>query len=159
MAGPLLGYLRGMGAAEPEDVLGDTFVQVARDLPRFTGSGAELRPWVYTIARHRMIDATRARQRRPVTPSDLTDFEPADTGVALGLLSATDFDQVLNRALIEQVLNELTEDQREVIWLRYFMDLDTAEVGAITGRSANAVAALTTRALTRLHQRVQDSLA
>lgn len=171
LAGPLLGYLRGMGAPEPEDVLGETFVQVARDLPRFTGAAHELRPWVYTIARHRMIDATRARQRRPVTPADLTDLESAATNDTRGLVAPTgspvdlrpstpsDYDRVLDRALIEHALRELTTDQREVIWMRFFMDLDTAEVGAITGRSANAVAALTTRALSRLHQQLQGFLA
>lgn len=37
LSGQLLGYLRGRGAPEPEDQLGETFLQVARDLPRFTG--------------------------------------------------------------------------------------------------------------------------
>lgn len=38
LAPQLLGYLRGRGAPEPEDQLGETFLQIARDLPSFTGS-------------------------------------------------------------------------------------------------------------------------
>lgn len=48
LSGPLLGYLRGRGAPEPEDQLGETFLQVARDLPRFDGDETGFRSWVFT---------------------------------------------------------------------------------------------------------------
>lgn len=154
LAGPLLGYLRGRGAPEPEDQLGETFLQIARDLPRFDGDEAGFRSWVFTIAHRRLLDAARTRRRRPATPLEpdrlvpVADAlrAPADEqdGTASAILSFED------RELLSGLLAHLTEDQREVLLLRFVADLDTATTGEVTGRSPNAVAALTTRALATL---------
>ena len=148
LSGPLLGYLRGRGAPEPEDQLGETLLQVARDLGAFSGDESGFRSWVFTIAHRRLLDASRARRRRPAVPLAPEQLAPVaealrgpggDTDAAL--------DSVADREILVSLLSRLTEDQREVLLLRFVSDLDTATVGAITGRSANAVAALTTRAL------------
>ena len=61
----VLGYLRGQRVPEPDDLLGEVFLQVARSLPRFRGDeGEDLRRWVFTIARNRVIDDARRRSRR-----------------------------------------------------------------------------------------------
>jgi len=65
LAPAVLGYVRSQGAAEPEDLLGEIFLQVVRDIGRFRGDEAALRRWVFTIAHHRLIDARRRSQRRP----------------------------------------------------------------------------------------------
>jgi RNA polymerase sigma-70 factor, ECF subfamily len=150
LAGPLLGYLRGRGAPEPEDQLGETFLQVARDLDRFSGDEAGFRSWVFTIAHRRLLDASRSRRRRAVMPLANEDLAAlADTlgGMARGADPAV---RVVDRDLLAGLLAHLTEDQRDVLLLRYVADLDTATVGELTGRSANAVAALTVRALAAL---------
>ena len=65
----MLGYLRANGAPDPEDVLSEAFLQVARDIGGFEGDQESFRAWVFTIAHHRLIDARRRSARRPV---DLT---------------------------------------------------------------------------------------
>ncbi|MER3453471.1 MAG: hypothetical protein C4344_07565, partial [Acidimicrobiia bacterium] len=60
----MLGYLRAQGAREPEDLLGEVFLQVTRYLPRFRGDATDLRRWVFTIARHRLVDDQRRRARQ-----------------------------------------------------------------------------------------------
>ena len=59
LAPAVLGYLRGSNAPDPEDVLGETFLQVARDVNRFEGDWVAFRSWVFTVAHHRLIDARR----------------------------------------------------------------------------------------------------
>jgi RNA polymerase sigma factor (sigma-70 family) len=151
LAPQLLGYLRGRGAPDPEDQLGETFLQVARDLHSFAGDEAGFRSWVFTIAHRRLLDAARSRRRRPSVPvaperlAPVADALRSPAGAADALLDA-----VADRELLVGLLAHLTEDQREVILLRYVADLDTATVGEVTGRSANAVAAVTTRALATL---------
>src|SRR5438445_952311 len=44
------GYLRSRGAREPEDVTGEVFLQVARDLRGFSGDEASFRSWVLAVA-------------------------------------------------------------------------------------------------------------
>ena len=67
----LLRYLRVI-AAEGEDVAGETWVQVVPGLAGFRGDEQAFRAWVFTIARHRAIDAGRSRTRRPTVPLDLS---------------------------------------------------------------------------------------
>ena len=69
----VLGYLRARGVRDPEDVAGEVFLQVARDLRRFRDAEDEVavRRWVFTIARNRATDAARRARRRP----DVTDAE------------------------------------------------------------------------------------
>ena len=64
----VLGYLRARGASEPEDVLGEVFVQAVRDLGSFSGNERDFRAWVFSIAHHRLIDEARRTARRPVDP-------------------------------------------------------------------------------------------
>lgn len=158
LAGPLLGYLRARGAPEPEDQLGETFLQIARDLPSFSGDESGFRSWVFTIAHRRLLDASRRRRRRPAVPLEDVRLVPlaeaADAGeddVARAIAALGD------RELIARLLAPLTEEQREVLLLRFAADLDTATVGAITGRSANAVAAMTRRAIADLRRLLDDA--
>src|SRR5512132_2244997 len=64
-APPLLPYLKARGAIDPDDTLGEVFVRVVRKLPEFRGGESDFRAWLFTIARHRLIDEARLRARRP----------------------------------------------------------------------------------------------
>jgi RNA polymerase sigma-70 factor, ECF subfamily len=158
LAGPLLGFLRGRGAPEPEDQLGETFLQVARNLANFVGDEAGFRSWVFTIAHRRLVDALRQRARRPLTVLAAEDLEP----LAEVVRHAPDeiagvIDRIAHAGRLEALLAHLTDEQREVLVLRFASDLDAKSVGELTGRSANAVAALTVRALTRLREVLEAS--
>jgi RNA polymerase sigma-70 factor (ECF subfamily) len=155
LSGPLLGYLRGRGAPEPEDRVGDTFLDVARNLPSFTGDEDGFRSWVFTIAHRRGIDARRALSRRQVVPlpdedlaplAEAMEHGPDRIGEAVGRLA--------DAQLLDGLLAVLTDEQREVLMLRFAADLDATMVAELTGRSANAVAALTLRALRTLRRTV-----
>ena len=50
LAPVVLGYLRANVAPDPEDVLSEVFLQVARDVTRFEGDERGFRSWVFTIA-------------------------------------------------------------------------------------------------------------
>lgn len=141
IAGDLRGYLRRLGAPDPDDLLGETMVQVVRDIGKFGGTREELRPWTFRIARNRLIDAARRRKRRPV--ETMLDGDEPSAGTL-------DVDPVSND--ISTLLDALTPDQREAVWLRYVADLPVTEVAAIMGKAPDAVAALTHRAMARLRR-------
>jgi RNA polymerase sigma-70 factor (ECF subfamily) len=148
LAPAVLGYLRAMGAPEPEDLLGEVFVHVVRDVHRFRGDEAAARSWVFTIAHHRLIDDRRRRARRPVTvrsqlPDRADDADPATL--------ATVADPTLIAALAQ-----LTADQRAVLALRFVADLPIRDVAGILRRRVGAVKALQNRALNRLASLLGD---
>jgi RNA polymerase sigma-70 factor (ECF subfamily) len=144
LAPQVLGYLRGQRVVDPEDLLGEVFLQVSRDLHRFEGDRDDLRRWVFTIARHRAIDGHRRRERRPeVLVADRLDHEHA----AAGLEDPVDEDLV-------EALTTLTHEQREVVLLRFVADLSLEQVAGVTGRSVGAVKAMQHRALEQLRTRL-----
>ncbi|MBA2497939.1 MAG: sigma-70 family RNA polymerase sigma factor [Acidimicrobiia bacterium] len=138
LAPAVLGYLRSQRAPEPDDLAGEVFVQVAKDLHRFHGDDGALRRWVFTIAHHRLVDDRRRRRVRPVMADrDLPE------------LSVVDEPGSLDPDLVA-ALGRLTALQREVVVLRFLADLALADVARIIHRPRTAVKALQARALTRL---------
>lgn len=142
LAPAVLGYLRSQRAPEPEDILGEVFLQVARDWRKFKGDEAALRRWVFSIAYNRLVDARRAASRRPAASSG-----PPPEGAAPP--TAGGFDPELVAAL-----STLTPEQREVVVLRFVADLSLEDVARITRRRVGAVKAMQHRALETLALRL-----
>ena len=139
LAPAVLGYLRALRVREPEDVLGEVFLQVVRDIGRFRGDDDALRRWVFSIAHNRVMDSHRRFRRRP-QPTLQPVLEVGEVP------PPTDpFDVELVAAL-----SVLSLDQREVVVLRFVADLSTESVARITGRTLGAVKALQHRALENL---------
>ena len=142
----MLGYLRAQRAPDPEDVAGEVFLQVVRDLPGFSGDEAGFRAWVFTIAHRRLVDARRRVSRRPAEPTPSDELEATMPPVATEpeALAALGTEEVL------ALLDRLTEDQREVLVLRLVAGLTGPEIAEVTGRDLEAVKALARRGLLRL---------
>lgn len=148
---PLLRYLRAFDRANAEDLASDVWVEVARRVPEFSGGEAELRAFVYTIARHKAIDHYRKAQRRRTSPvAWLPDRPGRDDSEALALDALA-----TSRAL--DLLGTLPPDQAKVVLLRVVAGLDGPRVARLTGRSPGAVRVLQHRALRALARRMDPS--
>lgn len=153
LAPVVLGYLRGQGIPDPEDVLSEVFLQLVRDLHRFDGDEAQFRSWVFTVAHHRLIDARRKISRRP--PTDATPTEELDPH----LPTVEAEDEAVDRmttAEITGLLDHLSGDQREVLLLRLVGGLTQAEVAEVLGKRVGAIKQLQRRALRTLEKHVGD---
>jgi RNA polymerase sigma-70 factor (ECF subfamily) len=139
LAPAVRGYLRGQGARDPDDLLGEVFLRVAQSIHRFRGDEEDARRWVFTIAHHVLIDKHRRARVRPVE-SDAELPEMAATPAP-----STAIDPELMAAL-----GQLTEEQREVIVLRFVADLSLDDVARMTSRPVGAVKSMQARALARL---------
>ncbi len=140
---PVLGYLRARRALEPEDLLGEVFLQVVRDLGRFDGAEPEFRSWVFAIAHHRLLDDRRRRGRRPVEPVPTYALpEEATTADSEQEMLARVGDEEVRR-----LLSSLSDDQQSVLLLRVLGDLTVEEVARTVGKRPGAVKALQRRGL------------
>jgi RNA polymerase sigma factor (sigma-70 family) len=145
---PVLRYLRARGAQEPEDLLGEVFVQVVRNLPTFAGTESEFRSWIFMIARNRLVDERRKAGRTPLElVPDSAIAELAGAGHA-----EDDAMRRIADARVMATLNGLTSDQRDVLFLRLFARLTTDEVARVIGKSPGAVKALQSRALATIRR-------
>jgi RNA polymerase sigma factor (sigma-70 family) len=155
LAPAVLGYVRGLGAREPEDLTSEVFVGVVRGLGRFVGDERAFRSWVFAIAHRRFLDERRTLARRREKP-----VEPA---LLAGPLSGTAVGDVEEEAAARigdawalQVLASLTHDQRAVLLLRVLADLSVEDVAGILGKRPGAVKALQRRALASVARILQE---
>lgn len=142
LAGPVAGYLRSRGAADPEDLSSEVFYQVARDIHRFDGDESKFRSWVFVIAHRRLIDERRAKGRRPNRVDEPLIMLEAEGGD----VEQEAMDE-LSTAQVNHILESLTESQRHVLALRIVADLTLEETASVMGKRVGAVKALQRRAL------------
>jgi RNA polymerase sigma-70 factor (ECF subfamily) len=137
----LLRYLRVLGAADPDDVASEAWLQALRDLRDFHGDADGFRGWLFTIARHRAVDDARARTRfrdkilGPLAARAARHSEHVDAPAPVD-------DEVLDGLSTQQavsMLEGLSKDQAEVVSLRVIAGLDTEEVARMLGKSPGAV--------------------
>lgn len=149
LAPSVAGYLRARGAAEPEDLTGEVFLQIVRGLGGFAGDGRDFRAWVFTIAHRRWVDDVRSRGRRPVAPAPPERIEAA---AGAGGDVESEAQARMADAAVRAAIDELPEDQRAVMLLRALGDLTIEQVATALGKRVGAVKALQRRALRRLER-------
>jgi RNA polymerase sigma-70 factor (ECF subfamily) len=137
----ILKYMRyRTDAATAQDLTAEVFVRVVRNMSKQHGS---FRAWIYRIARNVAIDASRRRKaRREEQMSD----ETLSTIPTQGDPAVT----VARQEELQGALAQLTDEQRELVTLKFIQGLSNEEVGEVTGRRPGAVRALQFRALSAL---------
>jgi RNA polymerase sigma-70 factor (ECF subfamily) len=118
---------------------------VVKGLPGFRGGEEAFRAWLFTIARHRAVDAGRFRSRRPDVPLATETLEQQTTPDAAELA----LEAISTRSVVA-LIKSLPRDQAEIIMLRVVAGLDAADVARIVGKTPGAVRVTAHRALRRL---------
>lgn len=151
LAPSLLGFLRGRGVPDPEDVLAEVFLNVVKNLGGFEGDERSFRTWVFTIAHRRLVDGVRARAIRPADPvaSDELPESPApnDTeDVAMARLHAS---------VALDLIRRMPADRQNVLLLRLLSDLSIEEIAVVVGKRSSAVKMQLRRALASLKKELE----
>ena len=137
LAGRVCGYLRLRGAHDPEDLTSEVFLRVFDHLDDFHGDARGFAAWVFTIARHTLIDEripdTTPDHRRAQRAHAFDDLERATGSRRTGGRRRDDLLALLDR---------LTPDQRDVLALRIVADLPIREVASVLHKSPGTVKAL-----------------
>ncbi|NND01574.1 MAG: sigma-70 family RNA polymerase sigma factor [Acidimicrobiia bacterium] len=143
VANQLASFARVKGAPEPEDVVGEVFHDVARNITSFEGTESNFRSWVFGIAHNRLVDQWRKGSRSKDEPNQPIDTTKSAESAALDAA----VDSPAFRAL-----DGLTEQQRNVMVLRTVADLSLNEVAEALELKPNAVKALQHRAVKQLRK-------
>jgi RNA polymerase sigma-70 factor (ECF subfamily) len=140
---PLAGFLRRqLGDADAEDVFQEVWLRVARGAPGFDVS-RRFKPWLYGIALNEMRDwlARRGRARElPLEGADVPDPKSGTTAAHVD---------------VERLLSILPLEQRDVLILRYQLDLSEAEIAEALGVPRGTVKSRSHAALARLAEWVK----
>jgi RNA polymerase sigma-70 factor, ECF subfamily len=146
----LLRYFMVAWPAAAEDLASETWLGVVRGIGRFHGNEPAFRAWVFTIARHEVLDQRRRAARRVTEDASATGLveraAPDDPAAAA-------LEGLSTRAALAAVAT-LPADQAEAIVLRVVAGLEVDRVAAIMGKRPGTVRVLTHRGLRRLAERL-----
>ena len=132
-----------VGRDEADDCFQETLMSALRAYPDLE-PGANVRAWLFTIARHKAIDAHRARGRRAIPVEDVPERAAAESAAAVnGIGLDTE---------LWALVRELPPKQRGAIALRFVADLSHAEVGLALECSEEAARRSLHEGLSRLRE-------
>ena len=136
----------GLGSQEADQTVGDVFVRLLEKLSEGKGPRTNLRAYLFQIAYHLVVDQARDRQRA-------APLEIAETvGRASRSVQAQTEDAMLLKSLSTAMKQALTEEQRNIIVLRFQEGFSVKETAEIVGKNENAVKALQNRGINRLRE-------
>jgi RNA polymerase sigma-70 factor (ECF subfamily) len=144
-------YYRVSDVALAEDLTSEVFVRMVEKLDTFRARGRPLLAWLYTIARNLVTDAYRNNGQTAHLPLD----EAAALSTDGQRVMVQRLDRRLNAACLAKALRHLTEEQRQVVLLKFIEDLSNAQVARLLSKSEGAIKSLQHRALLSLRKAME----
>ena len=137
-------YCRVSDAHVAEDLTAEVFLKVLESIDSFTFRGIPFFVWLVRIARNLVIDYFRKKPTMPIEVALEEEMPAAEAGVD------EVFDQELTQQQLTRALSNLTEDQQEVIILRFVDGFSVTDVAQALSKSEGAIKALQHRGLSSL---------
>ena len=138
-------YRRVGNTSLAEDLTAGVFLKALEGIAKYKYQGFTLTAWFLTIGRNLVADHFRRTGRAPEQPLnlDLTSGKPAPEQLA---------EDAWQREDLQRAMENLSEEQRQVVTLRFIDGLSTSEVGHLMNRKEGAVRALQHRAIASLRK-------
>jgi len=135
---------------DAEDLTTQTFLKMLESIGKFRWGAAPFSAWLFRIAHNLAMDHFRSRRRwqpEEEVPEPAGQVESSAEDEALRILSSENmFD------LIEQ----LSDEQRQVLILKFVFDFSNVEAAAVLEKTEGAVKSLQHRALASLQKHVSS---
>lgn len=133
---------------ETEDMTAEVFRKALQSLPRFKWTGAPFAAWLFRIASNMIADRAKraAREGNLAGDKDVTDSRAQP--------QQADLEQSEQSAVLFRLVDELAEDQRRVLVMRFAEERSIREIADALGRSEGAVKQLQFRALENVRKRI-----
>jgi RNA polymerase sigma-70 factor (ECF subfamily) len=132
-----------------EDISSEVFFRLLKSIKDGCGPGKNLRGWLLGTARHMVLDHIRGEYRHPCLP--LSVAIESDEEAAHNQVEKRDSAEALQSALVQ-----LTEDQQQVLTLRFGQGFSLEETAEFMKKKVNAVKALQFRALNALQRKMGE---
>ena len=139
-------------AHEAEDTTQDVFIRVLEALPTYERREVPFRAWLFRIVRNAAINRMRQSSRLTLETPD----EMARHTETTGDMPAPDSLEWLEDHQLVAWIEQLPLAQRQVIVLRYMLELKGNEIATVLDRSPEAVRQLHQRAMRFLRQRMSQ---
>jgi RNA polymerase sigma factor (sigma-70 family) len=129
---------KSLGSIEEcEEVVLDVFAQVWRSSDRYDPKRARVDTWLFMMARSRVLDSLRGRQRRDKVTDAVISLDPPTSQVHPGPNEHVEI--VERRSIVVAALEGIPPEQRLVLELSYYQGLSHGEIAAQTGLALGTV--------------------
>ena len=155
-AGRIYNYLyhRTGDSSLAEDLCGDVFIRMIESIQAGRPWNTSLQGWLYRIAHNLIIDHYRRQAKRDGPELDERWMAPQSYGET--------FEGLFHSNQLRVAMRFLTEEQRQVVVLKFVEGLGNVEVAEVLGKTEGAIKALQHRALASIRRiiddRVEDAL-
>lgn len=150
---PLIGYAASIlnDSDRARDVVQDTFLKLCHQQPARVAPN--LKAWLFTVCRNRAFDLRR--KDKPQQPLAEIHWQHL-AGPGLRPDQQSDLEERI--AHLNRLLNRLSDDQRDVILLKFQQGLSYQEIHEITGLNPGNIGFLIHTGLKRLRELLPEDL-
>ena len=139
---------------EAEDLTHEVFLSAWQKLPGFKIQKFPFSSWLYRIARNRVIDYYRTQKNHFSVDELVGSLE--EEFLRVRAIQGEDLNLKLEMEQVLSAIEELTEDQREVIEMRFIQDLSPKEIAEITKKKEGTIRILQHRATKKLQKVLEN---
>lgn len=136
--------------ADAEDLVMSVFLACYRNFDRFDPSKASFSTWLYVAIDNRLKNFYRDRRDTEELPETLSDprafQDEIEEAMRIGDL----------RAHLAEALEQLSEEQRRIVVLKYFYEKNATEIAALTDLAPGNVRVHLSRAMAKLRNYFQE---
>ena len=138
-------YVRIGDKSDAEDIAGEVFLKALQSLKSYKERGVPMQAWLFRIAHNLVVDYFRKVKKQKTVPIDNIQLEANANPVTV---AETNIDiERMNQAMLQ-----LTDEQREVLRLRFFGGLTSREAGSVLKKSDGAVREMQRAAIEKLRK-------
>lgn len=140
--------LTGQRSEEAQDLCQETFLKAYKSISSFSErKGGSFQAYLFRIARNLIIDSSRKKKDIP-----LKEY--------LSIEAEGDLDEQIDKKQenqkLKEAINKLPEIERQIVILRYFEELTTAEVARVIGKREGALRVRSHRVLKKLKDLMEE---
>ena len=139
---------------EAEDLTHEVFLSAWKNLPGFEIQKFPFSSWLYRIARNRVIDHYRTQKKHYNVDDIVGGLE--EEFLRVSAVQSKDLNLRLDMEQVFSALDELTDDQREVIEMRFIQDLSPKEIAEIIKKKEGTIRILQHRATKKLQKVLEE---
>lgn len=143
-------YIRVEDRQTAEDITSTVFMKAWENLSSYQPRGVPFRAWLFRIARNSVIDHYRTRKQAAPLESVINIIENESQPLSEKINNRMETDEVL------KYMRQLTEDQRNVLSLKFIQGLSTKEIASVLHKRQGAVRALQMRGLQTLARLMEN---
>jgi len=135
-----------------EDLTSTVFEKALVNFKKYSREKATFSTWIFTVARNTVIDHYRTSGRREVTSLDEAIETPARD-----LSPGEQLERKEEREILRMSLSKLSEEEQEIIRLKFGAEFNNRQIAAMLGLSESNVGVRLFRAIRKMRDSFQES--